>query len=188
MKNIGLFLLICVFLCSSFVSDEISKSKQIQVTYVNYAATQEYKTSDYFSNEKCQYEYLIADYRMHIDVDFEQEMITSSSTFYEKYANTDKVFSSFDQFEKRKAIDTLYNPNFTITPTEKSKVICGIQCENIILSNAENVYSVWYFKPERIKNDRIYTYIHTYFEDVPGVILEINLNGDLVKQAVSVES
>ena len=124
---------------------------------------------------------------MYIDVDFKQKMITSTSTFYENYANTDKVFSSFDQFEKRKANDTLYNPNFTITSTEKSKAICGIQCENIILSNAEDIYTIWYFKPKRIKKDRFYTYIHSFFTDVPGIIMEINDNGELVKQAVSVE-
>jgi hypothetical protein len=187
MKNITLLLFVCAFLCSGFISNEISKSKQIQVRYINYAVTKDYQTSDYFSNEVCRYEFLIADYRMQVDVDFEQEMITSTSTFYENYANTDKVFSSFDQFEKRKAIDTLYNPNFTITFTEKSKVICDIQCENIILANAEDVYSIWYFKPKRIKKDRLYTYTHSYFTDVPGIIMEINHNGELIKQAVKIE-
>ncbi|MEA1874445.1 MAG: hypothetical protein U9N51_08475 [Bacteroidota bacterium] len=187
MKNITIIAFV-VFLCSGFISDEISKSKQIQVTYLNYAATKDYKTSNYFSNEACRYEFLIADYRMQVDVNFKKKMITSTSKFYENYANTDKVFSSFDQFEKRKAIDTLYNPNFSIAFTAKSKAICGIQCENIILENAEDVYSIWYFKPKRIKKDRLYTYTHSYFTDVPGIIMEINHNDELVKQAVNVET
>lgn len=191
MKNILFLFVISGFLCFGFVSDDVVKSKQIQVTYMNYSDNGNYKTVDCFSNDKCTYQYKLLEYDFTVVVDFDKEQITSKSMFYKEHsdANTNEIKKSFSYQEKQMEADTLYDQYFTRIDTKKAKTICGVECKNLLLKNDTNSYDVWYFKPRKIKKNKLYAYTdHTNFEFVPGIVLEVSHNGELLKQAINLRS
>ena len=191
MKNILFLFVIIGFLSFGFMSDDVIKSKQIQVTYMNYSDNGNYKTRDCFSNDMCTYQYRLLEYDFTVVVDFDKEQITSKSMFYKEYsdANTNAIKKSFSYQKKLMESDTLYANDFTRVDTKKEKTICGVECKNMILRRDTNSYDVWYFKPRKIKKNKLYAYTyHTNFESVPGIVLEVSHNGVLVSQAISLSS
>ena len=191
MKNY-IIIISCFLLCTGFVANkEIIKSKQIHVKFEEYSTKGKIMGDGYYSNEVCKHSFKINENSHQITlVNFKDKTVNYNCLFADQEHVSTNTFSELDNMDYSafaKMIGSDFEvPEYEIEHTNKTKVICGIECKHLIATFKDTKSEVYYFKPKKIKGSKINK--HCGFYKIDGVIMEISVNGELKRKTIQIDN
>jgi len=113
-------------------------------------------------------------------IDFKKkEVIVQINQYNDFTRNTHNSIFTFKELKKKKPFMPML-----VKLTDETKVILGFECHKALVEKGQTHYDIWYTKLPQLP-DLNYNFYSIYYQ-IPGVIIEEWMNGNLIMHAVSV--